>query len=68
MNAFPLLGLGFGAAASAIGAGGLAAVLWGSPTMTQRDRYTVGASMALLIAMGAVLSTVSSSRLEVRRG
>jgi len=66
MSFYPLLGLGLGATTSAIGAGGLAAVLWGSPTMTKSDRYTVGTAMALLIGVGAILSTVSTSRLEGR--
>ena len=55
----PLVGLGLGATASAIGAGGLAAVLWGSPTLSRRDRWTVGAAMALLIGSGAALSAIS---------
>jgi len=63
----PLLGLGLGAASSTIGASGLAALLWGAPDLRQRDRWTIGATMAVLIGSGAILTAVSSARYQEAR-
>ena len=63
-RALPLLGLGVGAATSAIGASGLAALLWGAPQLSSRDRWTIGATMLALIGTGAMLTTVSQARIR----
>jgi hypothetical protein len=66
--ALPLLGLGLGAASSTIGASGLAVLLWGAPQLSQRDRWTIGLTMATLIGGGAMLTAISSTRYaEMRR-
>jgi hypothetical protein len=63
-----LIALGIGAATSAIGTGGLAALLWGAPELRKRDRWTVGAAMVGLIGAGAMLTTIGQQRVrEVRR-
>ena len=65
--ALPLLGLGLGAASSTIGASGLAVLLWGAPDLRSQDRWTIGATMALLIGSGAVLTAISSARYQEAR-
>lgn len=62
--ALPLIGLGLGAAASAVGAGGLAALLWGAPELKKADRYTMGATMVGLIGLGAMVTTICQSNIR----
>jgi hypothetical protein len=63
-SALPLLGLGVGAATSAIGTGGMAALLWGAPRLQKRDRWTIGFAMVGLVGVGAMLTAMSHMRLR----
>jgi hypothetical protein len=60
MKAWALIPIGVGATASSVGAVGLAAALFGSSAMSQRDRYWMIGTMALLVGSGAVLSTIGA--------